>query len=585
MEFRANQEQVINQIVDYFNNGTKTVILNAPTGAGKTIINLFAGKKLGGSYYSTPLRVLVEQIRNDMSGKLYDQRLGWSIMGRGAYKCDYLIDKENDQYNKDMMRVSSYLKTNIQEQHNKILNQLTADGAPCTTQNPIYKYNNLTYTVCPFLNQCGYYTDRNKAINSVNIATTLDYLLVGILPQLGYDDNNYNIGWTRRPVLIIDEAHYLPSKLADFFSINISKKSLPDFDYVELLKSIEQYGQQKSINSLMDILPGYIIKQSQYLQNMEVNYENSDEDSLIKYFGHDILLSIAISKQRKLINRLNNIMNNLKIPDIEWIFNHDDNGIYWKPYSPKKFMEKFWSMFDHIILSSATFFGIKDYLNDLGLSDNYKVITMDSTFNSDLAPIIQSSNVRLNKSNFDSTIDQVVKEIDNILDREKGKGLIHCQTYNYRNYIQSKSKYNERFIIHQPNNRSDKLKEFIDDKSDKVLLSVNMGEGIDLKDDFARFQIIVKAPYPFLGDPWTKIHFERSQQWYQNQTIIEIMQMCGRIIRSKEDWGTTYFIDKNIYNLIMNNKDNIPKYFLDRIQSGRKKEQERLDNEFKDLLG
>ena len=582
MEFRANQEQVINQIVDYFNQGVKTVILNAPTGSGKTIINLFASKKMGGSYYSTPLRVLVDQIRNDISGKLYEQRLGWSIMGRGAYKCDYLIDKENEQYNKDMMRANTYLKQQIQEEHNNRLTQLTADGATCTSKNPVYKYNGLTYTSCPFLNQCGYYNDREKAINSTNIVTTLDYLLVGILPQLGYDDNPYNIGWTKRPVLVIDEAHYLPSKLADFFSINISKKSLPDFDYVALLKSIEQYGHEKSINSLMDILPGYKIKQMEYLGSMEYQYENEEDDPLINYFGHDLLLSIAISKQRKLVNRLNNIINNLQIDDVEWIFNHDDNGIYWKPYSPKKFMEKFWKMFDHIILSSATFFGIEDYLDDLGLSDNYKVITMDSTFNADLASIIQVSSIKLNKGNFNTTIDDVVKEIDNILDKEKGKGIIHCQTYNYKNSIESLSRYKDRFITHQSNNRSNKLNEFIQDKTDKVLLSVNMGEGIDLKDDLARFQIIVKAPYPFLGDPWTKIHFDRSKQWYNNQTVIQIMQMCGRIIRSKDDWGTTYLIDKNISDLL--NRSELPQYFKDRIDAGLRAEKKRLDDEFDELF-
>jgi len=77
-----------------------------------------------------------------------------------------------------------------------------------------------------------------------------------------------------------------------------------------------------------------------------------------------------------------------------------------------------------------------------------------------------------------------------------------------------------------------------------------MGEGIDLIDDKARFQIIVKAPYPYRGDPWIKLHYERSKRWYRQQTIIEIMQTCGRIIRSKDDWGVTYLIDGNILSLL-----------------------------------
>jgi len=55
MEFRQNQKEIIDEIVKNFQNGKKLVILNAPTGAGKTIINLIAGKMMNGSYITSCL--------------------------------------------------------------------------------------------------------------------------------------------------------------------------------------------------------------------------------------------------------------------------------------------------------------------------------------------------------------------------------------------------------------------------------------------------------------------------------------------------------------------------------------------------
>lgn len=589
MEFRENQKETIDQIVSAFNRGIKTIVLFAPTGTGKTIINLFAGREMGGSYYSTPLRVLVDQIRTDIMGKLRDERLGWVVMGRGAYPCPYQIDLENKQYFEDTIRANSYEKERLKEIHELKLKELTADGAPCTAKQPRYNYDGQKHKKCPFLDECGYYKDKDKAMKSQNIVTTLDYLLVGILSGLGLDSEVVSsTGWEHRPIMIIDEAHYLPSKLADFYSINISKKFLPEFPYDVLLKNIGEGDSNKAITEFRKLLPDYKDRQESYLDTLDDIFNFSENDDIISYYGKNIPLSTAITKQRKLVNRLS-FMNYSLQTDVEWIYNRDDKGMYWKPYFPKKFVENFWSIFDHVILSSATFFGIKDYLDALGLEEYpYEVIQVKSTFPPESAPIIPVSSIGLNKNNFDSTINSVVSDIDNILSKHPNeRGIIHCNSYAYKKEIESRSKYAERFISHDSNDRIDKLKEFIsqNEGSNMVLLSVNMGEGIDLRDESARFQIIVKCPYPFLGDPWTKLHFDRSKTWYENQTIIQIMQMCGRIIRSKEDWGVTYFIDRNIMNLLERNKNELPVYFWDRIEAGKMVRQKKIDKEFDELLG
>lgn len=64
VELRDNQPQIVNSIISSFKAGNKVVVLNAPTGVGKSIINMMVTKEIGSGYTTTPLRTLVEQYRD-----------------------------------------------------------------------------------------------------------------------------------------------------------------------------------------------------------------------------------------------------------------------------------------------------------------------------------------------------------------------------------------------------------------------------------------------------------------------------------------------------------------------------------------
>ena len=70
-----------------------------------------------------------------------------------------------------------------------------------------------------------------------------------------------------------------------------------------------------------------------------------------------------------------------------------------------------------------------------------------------------------------------------------------------------------------------------------------MTEGLDLKHDKGRFCIIAKVPFGYLGDPWIKRRLEMSSEWYAAQAAKDIIQACGRVVRSEKDYGTTYILD------------------------------------------
>ena len=76
-----------------------------------------------------------------------------------------------------------------------------------------------------------------------------------------------------------------------------------------------------------------------------------------------------------------------------------------------------------------------------------------------------------------------------------------------------------------------------------VLLSPSMAEGVDLKGDASRFQVICKIPYPYLGDKLVKKRMNKWKWWYPLQTAKVIVQSVGRSIRNEDDHAITYILD------------------------------------------
>ena len=96
-----------------------------------------------------------------------------------------------------------------------------------------------------------------------------------------------------------------------------------------------------------------------------------------------------------------------------------------------------------------------------------------------------------------------------------------------------------------------------------VLLSSSLWEGVDLKDDLSRFQIIAKVPYPNLSEKRTKNKMQKFPLWYKSQTLVKLLQGFGRSIRSEQDWAVTYVLDTAAYDLLLQCKSMVPKSYHD----------------------
>ena len=102
-------------------------------------------------------------------------------------------------------------------------------------------------------------------------------------------------------------------------------------------------------------------------------------------------------------------------------------------------------------------------------------------------------------------------------------------------------------------------------RTDSVLVSSSMTEGIDLHDDLSTFQIIVKLPWDSLANLRTKTLAEEIPLWYSNKMWQKLLQASGRSIRSHTDYAETFVLDASFNFQHKKFSSYLPEYFEKRL--------------------
>jgi Rad3-related DNA helicase len=96
-----------------------------------------------------------------------------------------------------------------------------------------------------------------------------------------------------------------------------------------------------------------------------------------------------------------------------------------------------------------------------------------------------------------------------------------------------------------------------------------MYEGVDLPDDFGRWQVIAKVPWKSLGDPAIAWKSRENEEWYMWQALKDLIQACGRVARHEKDYGNTYILDSTVNRLLEKAKHLVPDWFRDALNAGK----------------
>jgi Rad3-related DNA helicase len=170
-------------------------------------------------------------------------------------------------------------------------------------------------------------------------------------------------------------------------------------------------------------------------------------------------------------------------------------------------------------------------------------LSLPSPFPTENRPIIELPVGPMNAKEIDNTLPKMAKVLEELLEAHPDeKGIVHCHTFKIANYLKDNVK-SKRLLIHDTANREEMLQRHMQSDKPTVLLSPSMSEGVDLRDDCSRFQVICKIPYPYLGDKVVKKRMNKWPGWYPLQTAKSIVQSVGRSIRSLDDHAVTYILD------------------------------------------
>lgn len=379
-------------------------------------------------------------------------------------------------------------------------------------------------------------------------------------------------------VLIVDEADNFESVLCDYISMKLSERSLKllgfkDSDVIRIGKELKNV---KNVIDYFELISEYFLLELSKLDD-----------------GLRIMLSNNISQSEKLkiVRYLNNILNATETYKkfIDSISNSEDtlnNWVIEKEYDTKNTLMKdsyliqpIWSRkylkdvifkhYDHIIFMSGTILDkdIFAYLN--GLEPNLcSYYSVGSPFPIKNRPIYFVKGIgKMTFNNKQDTWEKQKNVLDKIVKKYKdSKGIIHTTNYEISNLIEEYYKNDDRFLFHTSENRDDVLKHHITSVKPTILVSPSMMQGVDLKDELSRFQVIMKIPYPNIKSNKIKKRQSEYKDWYSWKTCADLIQMYGRSIRSETDYSDTYILDDSFSSILKFNYNFLPEYFTEAIK-------------------
>lgn len=626
-KFRNNQDGVIKQICEAFNSGYKNIILEAPTGFGKSAIAITIARTLGSSYICTATKDLQTQYSRDYQFLKVAK-------GKGNFLCRVKEDfVESDKY----LCPSCNSKTQMECKHT------SCEYGPCLSdelmEGPGCKYRTFIndYKIDDkgmeneriFISRDKIQSYKNEYSDWVHLQNFnnprewnpcyyFDQLFQAL--KASHSIFNYSIFLSllsnknmmhQRDLLVLDEAHLLETEIVKFRGLSISKKrwrryihdfKMLDYGYdmhgwLEFLINLERtilvsIGYESLVHSLAKerkVKYGYdstnkskprnkrIVSASELFEDdasleLNIKTENGKNLDVDKELLIDIVQDID-----KLTRTINNILSN---PN-NWIVsevhkeNYDVIRVEFKPLDPSKYIKAIIEKCPKTLIMSATILNKKTFERNLGLNSedhSTQFIQIQSDFPIENRPIFPLSVEYLNFSNLQQTRvkSKISRAIDNIMHiHSNDKGIIHTSSYEQLNFIKDNlSKTNSRrLILTDPEiERDEVIREHAESKKPTVLISPSLHTGLDLKDQLSRFQIITKVPYPNIADKWTSEKRKINNEWYYWQTALRLVQAYGRSIRSKDDWAKTYVLDSAFNYFVKVNYNILPKWFLSAIR-------------------
>jgi ATP-dependent DNA helicase DinG len=551
-KFRKGQREIITKICEtYLEDPESTLVIDAPTGAGKSLIAMWSAhilKEMGNrGYMITSDLSLQDQYESDF----YKYGLRWpSIKGVDNYECS--------------------------------VNGLPFSLGDCKLKG--MGYEQAEKLSC--YNSCEYLQNRRRAIDQpISLLNYSFWLIQRNYVEAKMLQEERTVPFEQRDFVFFDEAHRIDDIVQSHFSPRIEPGIVDRMMTANRFASKQGFQEATYTKNKIQSLVNHMMAGDRN----EVFSAMSEFEKILRSFGTVRRVANKVAKQR---------YGNTGVPkDWQTAFGHFDRlkdvqckledyinlikevGVSKMVLDQNEHESKFMCVEESLMINkylhekanfkvfmSATIGDPRSFVKIMGIK-NAKFIRMDNAFNYDKSPVVFVNRHKLSFREREESLPKVVEIMDQIISKHKGqRGIVHCGSYEFMNYIKSNSKHTFRLMDYENSKQKADMLELFKKKEDAVLMGPSLLEGLDLKDDTSRFQIFFKVPYPSLGDPLIKAKMQTSNEWYDWKTCISIMQGVGRSVRSKDDWAVTYVLDACFRSLI-NKQGFFPPSFMDRVKT------------------
>ena len=532
---RSEQDDAIAFAIEQFESGKRFVVLELPTGIGKSAIGITVARYLDahgnpsttgedglpvtGAYILTSQKVLQDQYVKDF-GPDSRRPLLRTIKSSSNYTCRFYADSNCAESKSLLRRLSSSVEdTDFQRQ--------------CKS-NCVYTQEKKKFVECP--------------IGVTNFA----YFLA---------ETQFSGALTPRSVLVVDECHNVESELSKFVEVSYSEKFAKDVLRCRVPKRVTQSDVFEWISTTYRSSLKRVLRDMEKTLAGEVRQGKSTSESSKR---HEMLVRHAekLSQFIDVYTESNWVMNTS-------VSESDRRGprrFEFKPVDVSPFGVDMFKMGDKVLMMSATVLDISAFCRSIGLKrEEVGYMRLPSPFPKENRPVHYIPVGSMSKREIDASLPVLIETLKLILERHADvKGIIHTGNYKIAKHLKEALR-DPRIIDHGPLDRDKALKDHVESASPTVLLSPSMTEGIDLSDDASRFQVICKIPFPYLGDEVVKKRMERDPSWYPYVTAKTIVQSLGRSIRSRTDHAVSYILDRDWERFYQRNRSLFPDDFHETI--------------------
>ena len=503
----------------------KYVFLQAPVGSGKSLIgatysNFLHAHDRQNAFFLTPQRILQEQYEQS-----FPEHFCATMYGKSNYTC---------ASKKTTCDIGGLVK-------------------------PACKN-------CPYANAKG----RAKDNPNVVLNYTLAFLAFKYTPIFDLPERE-DIVSKGRPLMVLDECHTIENHLTELDAVLITEGRCKQFDV--------GYKMIPMMSAAISwIKKTYLPAANEYVKKLRSELRDVIDGHIEPSRAHISLLRRLKGADDHIDLICEMIEQPLEVLNDKYVLLPEKTKMKFKRLTGGRAFRTFIEpMADKFLLMSSTILNYVGFCQDLGLDpDECAYLDLGSEFPVENRPIlfkpVMKMNYQWNKPENKQNRERMIDRVNKILNDHKDEsGIIHTGSYAISRWLVEELGYStpQKLFHHNPESGDDRnsiIKAFQNHNKPAILISPSITEGLDLKDDLGRFALFIKVPFPNMADNWIKRRMELSQEWYQRQTLINIIQGGGRIVRSKEDWGVTYILDGSFDFLYKRAGYMIPRWWKDSLK-------------------